>query len=91
MLKTVRMSITIACMSVLSISYAHANIGETFENNCTIVKTDNKGELGKKIKSVKPDFKLKLKEHFYANISCSDGKNLPRSTILNSAALYDRF
>ncbi|MEO9945666.1 MAG: DUF3718 domain-containing protein [Paraglaciecola sp.] len=90
MLKTVKMSITIACITALSSGYAQANIGETFENNCTIVKADNKGELGKKLKHVKPDFKSKLKEH-YANISCNDGNNVSRSTILNSAALYDRF
>lgn len=90
MLKIVKTSIIVACVAALNIGYAQANIGETFENTCTIVKADSKGELGKKLKYVKPDFKLKLKEN-YTNISCSNDKSSARSTTLNSAALYNRF
>ena len=53
------------------------------QNICTIVKADDKGELRKKMKRVRSDFSLKLKD-YYSGISCG-GNSLIRTAMANNA------
>ena len=83
MLKIVKTSIAIAAASVLFTGTAQADINAALQNICTIVKTDDKGELRKKMKKVQSDFRLKLKD-YYSGISCG-GNSLIRTAMLNEA------
>ncbi len=83
MLKIVKTSIAIAVGTLLFTGTAHADINEALQNICTIVKTDDKGELRKKMKKVQSDYRLKLKD-YYTGISCG-GNSLIRTAMLNSA------
>ena len=83
MLKIVKTSITIAAASVMFTGTAQADINAALQNICTIVKTDDKGELRKKMKKVQSDFRLKLKD-YYSGISCG-GNSLIRTAMLNEA------
>lgn len=83
MLKLIKNSIAIATISLFTAGNAQADVNETLQNICTIVKADDKGELRKKMKIVESDFKLKLKD-YYPGISCG-GNSLIRTAMLSNA------
>ncbi len=83
MLKIVKTSIAIAAASIMFTGTAHADINAALQNICTIVKTDDKGELRKKMKKVQADFRLKLKD-YYSGVSCG-GNSLIRTAMINNA------
>ncbi|GAB5381131.1 MAG: DUF3718 domain-containing protein [Aliiglaciecola sp.] len=83
MLKIVKTSIAIAATSLLLAGPAQADINGALQNICTIVKTDDKGELRKKMKKVQSDYRLKLKD-YYSGVSCG-GNSLIRTAMLNNA------
>ncbi len=83
MLKIVKTSIAIVAASFLFTGTAQADINAALQNICTIVKTDDKGELRKKMKKVQSDFRLKLKD-YYSGISCG-GNSLIRTAMLSDA------
>ncbi len=83
MLKIVKASIVIASTTFLFAGQAHADINDALQNICTIVKTDDKGELRKKMKKVQSDYRLKLKD-YYAGVTCG-GNSLIRTAMLNNA------
>ncbi len=83
MLKIVKTSIAIAATSLLLTGTAQADINNALQNICTIVKTDDKGELRKKMKKVQSDYRLKLKD-YYSGVSCG-GNSLIRTALLNQA------
>ena len=83
MLKIVKTSLAIAAISLSVSGTAQADINAALQNICTIVKTDDKGELIKKMKKVQSDFRLKLKD-YYSGISCG-GNSLIRTALLNEA------
>ena len=83
MLKLVKTSIAIIAASFLFTGTAHADINAALQNICTIVKTNDKGELRKKMKKVQSDYRLKLKD-YYSGISCG-GNSLIRTAMLNEA------
>jgi hypothetical protein len=85
MLKIVKTSLSaVAVAAALSFAgSAQANINAALQNICTIVKADDKGELRKKMKRVRSDFRLKLKD-YYSGVSCG-GNSLIRVAILNNA------
>ena len=83
MLKIVKTSIAIAAASMMFSGAAQADINAALQNICTIVKTDDKGELRKKMKKVQSDYRLKLKD-YYTGISCG-GNSLIRTAMLNNA------
>ena len=83
MLKLVKTSIAVVAVSFMFSGTAQADIGAALQNICTIVKTNDKGELRKKMKKVQSDFRLKLKD-YYSGISCG-GNSLIRTAMLNEA------
>ncbi|GAA0853016.1 DUF3718 domain-containing protein [Aliiglaciecola litoralis] len=83
MLKIVKTSIAIAATSLLFSGTAQADINVALQNICTIVKTDDKGELRKKMKKVQSDYRMKLKD-YYSGVSCG-GNSLIRTALLNNA------
>ncbi len=83
MLKIVKTTIAIATLPFLFASQAHANINDALQNICTIVQTDDKGELRKKMKKVESDFRMKLND-YYSGVSCG-GNSLIRTALLNNA------
>ena len=83
MLKIVKTSIVIAATSLMFTGTAQADINAALQNICTIVKTNDKGELRKKMKKVQSDYRLKLKD-YYSGISCR-GNSLIRTAMLNEA------
>ncbi|GAB5381123.1 MAG: hypothetical protein Alis3KO_04420 [Aliiglaciecola sp.] len=84
MLKIVKASIAITAATLMFSGTAHADINAALQNICTIVKTDDKGELRKKMKKVQSDYRLKLKD-YYSGITCG-GNSLIRTAMLNNAA-----
>jgi predicted methyltransferase len=83
MLKIVKTSIAVALSSLLVAGNAQADINEALQNICNIVKTDDKGELRKKMKKVQSDYRLKLKD-YYSGVTCG-GNSLIRTAMLNNA------
>lgn len=83
MLKIVKTSIAIVATSVLFTGTAQADINVALQNICTIVQTDDKGELRKKMKKVQSDYRMKLKD-YYSGVSCG-GNSLIRTAMLNNA------
>ena len=83
MLKIVKTSLVLAAASLMFSGSAHADINAALQNICTIVKTNDKGELRKKMKKVQSDYRLKLKD-YYSGISCG-GNSLIRTAMLNEA------
>ncbi len=83
MLKIVKTSITIAAASLMFTGTAQADVNEALQNICTIVKSDDKGELRKKMKKVRSDYNLKLQD-YYSGVSCG-GNSLIRTAMLNNA------
>ncbi|GLR69765.1 DUF3718 domain-containing protein [Agaribacter marinus] len=80
--KTIVFSTLFCVASSMSFS-ANASIEAALANICNIVKTDDKSELRKKMKSVRNDFKLKLGD-YYEGISCN-GNSLIRTALLSEA------
>ncbi len=83
MLKIVKASILIASTSFIFAGNAQAGIEDDLQNICNIVKTDDKGELRKKMKKVQSDYRLKLKD-YYSGVTCG-GNSLIRTAMLNNA------
>lgn len=83
MLKVVKTSIALVTLSFLFAGTAQADINEALQNICTIVKTDDKGELRKKMKKVESDYRMKLRD-YYSGITCG-GNSLIRTAMLNDA------
>lgn len=83
MLKIVKTSIAIAAASMLFTGTAQADINTALQNICNIVKTDDKGQLRKKMKKVQSDYRMKLKD-YYGGVSCG-GNSLIRTAMLNDA------
>lgn len=69
--------ITAAALSLCLTTQASADINESLQNICTIVKSDDKRELRRKMKSVQSDYNLKLRD-YYSGITCG-GKSLIKS------------
>lgn len=74
-------SVCLACLCFSNI--ADASVEEALANICAIVKADDKSELRKKIRSVRSDYSIRLKD-YYTGISCGS-KSLIRVAILNNA------
>ena len=83
MLKIVKTSIVLSAVSLLFSGTAQADINLALQNICTIVKTDDKGQLRKKMKKVQSAYRMKLKD-YYGGVSCS-GNSLIRTAVLNNA------
>lgn len=83
MLKIVKTSLAIAAASMMFTGTAQADINAALQNICTIVKTDDKGELRKKMKKVQSDYRMKLRD-YYNGITCG-GNSLIRTAMLNDA------
>ena len=83
MLKIVKTSIAVANVSLMMSGTVHADINDALQNICTIVKADDKGQLRKKMKKVKSDFNLKLRD-YYSGITCG-GNSLIRTAMQNNA------
>jgi hypothetical protein len=64
-------------------STASAEIEAALANICDIVKTDDKGELRKKMKNVRSNYQLKLRD-YYSGITCG-GNSLIKLAILNNS------
>ncbi|MGB3724958.1 MAG: DUF3718 domain-containing protein [Glaciecola sp.] len=62
---------------------ANASIQDSLANICNIVKSNDKSELRKKMKTVRSNFKLRLND-YYDGISC-DGNSLIKTALLNEA------
>ena len=62
---------------------ASAEIEAALANICDIVKTDDKGELRKKMKNVRSNYRLQLRD-YYSGITCS-GNSLIKLAILNNS------
>ncbi|MFC3120449.1 DUF3718 domain-containing protein [Agaribacter flavus] len=79
-------TLTLASIFCITTSFsfsASASIEDALANICTIVKTDDKSELRKKMKNVRNSFALKLGD-YYDGISCN-GNSLIRTAMLNEA------
>ncbi|MFQ3236135.1 MAG: hypothetical protein ACI9C4_001704 [Paraglaciecola sp.] len=83
MLKIVKTSIAIAAASLIIAGTAHADVNDALQNICTIVKADDERELRNKMKRVRSDYRLKLRD-YYSGISCG-GNSLIRTAMLNNA------
>lgn len=83
MLKLVKTSMVVTIISLAFAGNAHADINAALQNICNIVKTDDKGQLRKKMKKVQSDYRMKLKD-YYSGISCG-GNSLIRLAMLNDA------
>ncbi|TDF41431.1 DUF3718 domain-containing protein [Alteromonadaceae bacterium M269] len=83
MLKSVKTSLAVIAVSLTFIGSAQADINEDLKNICTIVKTDDKGELRKKIKMVSTDYGVKFRD-VYDGVTCG-GQSLIRTAMKNSA------
>jgi len=84
MLKTKLYALAVALPFALSSVPAQAGDIETaLANICTIVVADDKSELRKKMKVVRSDFRLQLRD-YYTGISC-DGNSMIRAAALNNA------
>ena len=71
------------CAMLLVPFMASADVNEDLANICNIVKNDDKGELRKKMKTVKQGYGLTLKD-YYSSISCGGNTLLIHSDKSNS-------
>lgn len=62
---------------------ATADIDADLQNICTIVKNNDKGELRKKVKNIKKNYKMNLGV-YYGGVSCG-GTSMIRYALTNSA------
>lgn len=82
MLKKILIPLLVIAPLTVSTS-ANAEIEAALANICEIVKTDDKGELRKKMKNVRSNYQLQLRD-YYNGISCG-GNSLIKLAILNNA------
>ena len=82
-MKIVKSIALIAVASLFNAGSAQADVNDDLQNICTIVKADDKGELRKKMKKVKNNYRLKLQD-YYTGISCG-GESLIRVAFLNNS------
>ena len=82
MLKKSIASVLVGSAMVMSLP-AQAEIESALANICEIVKSDDKGELRKKMKNVRSNFNLQLKD-YYDGITCG-GNTLIKTAILNDS------
>ena len=76
--------ISCALLSVASASFqANAKVEEALANICAIVEANDKGELRKKMKTVRSDYSLQLRD-YYSGITCG-GNSLIRLAIIKGA------
>ncbi len=64
-------------------STANANIESSLANICDIVKSNDKSELRRKMRTVQNDYGAKLRD-YYSGITCN-GKSLIKLAIINDA------
>ena len=74
---------TVIASAALLSPVAQADLTEDLQNICTIVKNNDKGELRKKMRGVKDDYRMRLGD-FYEGVSCG-GQSLIRYAMLNGA------
>ena len=72
----------LSCALVISHA-AVADINEDLQNICTIVKNNDKGEIRKKLKKIKDEYRFRLGD-IYDGVAC-DGKSLIRWAMENGA------
>lgn len=82
MLKKILIPLLVIAPLTVSTS-ANAEIEAALANICEIVKTDDEGELRKKMKNVHSNYQLQLRD-YYNGISCG-GNSLIKLAILNNA------
>ncbi|WP_371194476.1 DUF3718 domain-containing protein [Glaciecola sp. SC05] len=82
MLKKILIPLLVIAPLTVSTS-ANAEIEAALANICEIVKTDDKGELRKKMKNVHSNYQLQLRD-YYSGISCG-GNSLIKLAILNNS------
>lgn len=82
MLKKILIPLLVIAPLTVSTS-ANAEIEAALANICEIVKTDDKGELRKKMENVRSNYQLQLRD-YYNGISCG-GNSLIKLAILNNA------
>ncbi|MFQ3249566.1 MAG: hypothetical protein ACI9O6_001374 [Glaciecola sp.] len=84
MLKTKLYALAAAIpFALFSVPSQAGDIESALANICTIVVADDKSELRKKIKVVRSDFRLQLKD-YYTGIKCN-GNSMIRTAALNNA------
>jgi hypothetical protein len=83
MLKKIVKPLLVITPLVFSVSANSTEIETALANICEIVKTDDKGELRKKMKSVRSNFNLQLRD-YYSGVTCS-GQSLIKLAITNNA------
>jgi hypothetical protein len=83
MLKKIVKPLLVIVPLVFSVSASSSEIETALANICEIVKTDDKGELRKKMKNVRSNFNLQLRD-YYNGITCS-GNSLIKLAILNNS------
>lgn len=84
MLKTKFYALAVAIpMAFYSIPSQAGDVETALANICTIIVADDKSELRKKIKVVRSDFRLQLKD-YYTGIKCN-GNSMIRAAALNNA------
>jgi hypothetical protein len=84
MLKTKLYALAAAIpFALFSVPSQAGDIESALANICTIVVADDKSELRKKIKVVRSDFRLQLKD-YYTGIKC-DGNSMIRTAALNNS------
>jgi hypothetical protein len=83
MLKIVKISLLIISASLLFSAAAQADVSDALQSLCAIDKTDEKGELRKKVKMVQSDYALKL-QNYSGGTSCS-AESLIRTVVINHA------
>ncbi|MFC6439656.1 DUF3718 domain-containing protein [Pseudobowmanella zhangzhouensis] len=74
---------TVIASAALLSPVAQADLTEDLQNICTIVKNNDKGELRKKMRGVKDDYRMRLGD-FYEGVSCG-GQSLIRYAMANGA------
>lgn len=84
MLKTKLYALALAVPFAMASMPSQAGDVETaLANICSIVAADDKSELRKKLKVVKSNYSLRLKD-YYTGISCN-GNSMIRTAVLNNA------
>ncbi|MBT1449426.1 DUF3718 domain-containing protein [Glaciecola sp. XM2] len=83
MLKKILMPLFVAAPLMMSATASSNEIETALANICDIVKTDDKGELRKKMKSVRSNFNLQLHD-YYSGITCN-GTSLIKLAIMNNS------
>ncbi|MBC3766408.1 DUF3718 domain-containing protein [Neptunicella marina] len=71
----------ISCAFIAPVSLA--DVADDLKNICTIVKNNDKGELRKKMRSVRKDYNLRLGD-FYTGVTCG-GSSLIRYSMQNES------